>query len=75
MGSALHLTAVIVSSTGSDPLASVVSEHVGAFTYSRRPHRIQDFTSALSPHGGDTALHEAAQELFTDLTTQFGLSP
>ncbi|MFE3906320.1 helix-turn-helix domain-containing protein [Streptomyces sp. NPDC059153] len=77
--SALHLTAVIASSTGSAPLAPVVSEHGGAFmsmpAYARRPHRIQPVTSTLSPHGGDTALHEAAQELFTDLTTQFGLSP
>lgn len=64
--------------TGVDS-APVVSEHGGAFTsmpsYARRPHRIEAVTSALSPHGGDTALHEAAQELFTDLTTQFGLSP
>ncbi|MCX4791821.1 hypothetical protein OG369_38845 [Streptomyces sp. NBC_01221] len=77
--SALHLTAAIATSTGSAPLTPVVSELGGAFMsvpdHARRPHRIQPDTTSLSPPGGHTALHEAAQDLFTDLMNQFGLDP
>ncbi|MFJ7258209.1 hypothetical protein ACIQWV_38215 [Streptomyces sp. NPDC098085] len=77
--SALHLTAAIASSTGSAPLTPVVSESGGAFPdapdHARHPHRIQPVTTILSPPGGDTALHEAAQDLFTDPMNQFGLDP
>ncbi|MEU9062452.1 ATP-binding protein [Streptomyces sp. NPDC048430] len=77
--SALHLTAAIASSTGTAPLTPVASEFGGAFMsvpyYARRPHRIQPVTTTLAPRGGDTELHEASQDLFTDLMTQFGLDP
>ncbi|MFE4960748.1 helix-turn-helix domain-containing protein [Streptomyces sp. NPDC056653] len=77
--SVLNLTATIAATAPSMPLAPVVSEYGGAFTsvpdYARHPHRIQPVTTTLTPVDGDEVLGEAAQELFTDLMTQFGLDP
>lgn len=76
--SALHLTATIATSALGRALAPVVTEH-GGFTdipaYARRPHRIQPVIGTLTPTDGDEGLREAAQDLFTDLMTQFGLDP
>ncbi|MCX4538976.1 ATP-binding protein (plasmid) [Streptomyces sp. NBC_00841] len=76
--SALHLTAAIAAAAPAASLAAVVSEYGGFMSipdYARRPHRIQPVAATLTPVGKDEALGEAAQELFTDLMTQFGLDP
>ncbi|WP_440581267.1 AlbA family DNA-binding domain-containing protein [Streptomyces sp. PT19] len=39
----------------------------------RYPHTIQPVTASLLPTDTDEALQDSAQELFTDLTNQFGL--
>ncbi|MFJ3106512.1 helix-turn-helix domain-containing protein [Streptomyces sp. NPDC086835] len=74
----LHLTATIARSGPGSGLAPVVIEY-GGFTdipaYARRPHLIQPVVGTLIPTGGDDALRETAQDLFTDLMTQFGLDP
>ncbi|OEJ22160.1 hypothetical protein AR457_40515 [Streptomyces agglomeratus] len=76
--SALHLTATIAPSAPGQALAPVVTEY-GGFTdipaYARRPRRIQPVASTLNPTDEDEGLRETAQELFTDLMTQFGLDP
>ncbi|MET7551233.1 hypothetical protein ABZS95_33880 [Streptomyces sp. NPDC005479] len=75
----MTLTATIAAATPAVPLVPVESAHGGVFLsipdYARRPHRILPDTTTLTPVGGNEAVTEAAQELFTDLMSQFGLDP
>ncbi|MER5466873.1 ATP-binding protein [Streptomyces sp. NPDC002668] len=78
LDSALHLTATIATAAPS-VLAPVAPEFGGAFTCvpdnARRPHRIQPVAVSVTAADEDDALREAAQDLFTDLMTQFGITP
>ncbi|MGW2790684.1 AlbA family DNA-binding domain-containing protein [Streptomyces sp. NPDC001251] len=77
--SAHHITATLrTPGVPPSPMIPVVSQFNGAFTdvpsYATRPRRIQPATTLLPPAGTDESNSRAVQELFTDLTNQFGLS-
>ncbi|MEU1081593.1 hypothetical protein ABZ368_15335 [Streptomyces sp. NPDC005908] len=58
------------------PLIPVTVDHPGFTSVpdgARYPHTIQLVTDSLLPADTDEALQDSAQELFTDLTNQFGL--
>ncbi|MFG3007408.1 AlbA family DNA-binding domain-containing protein [Streptomyces calvus] len=58
------------------PLIPVTADHPGFTSVpdgARYPHTIQPVTASLLPTDTDEALQDTAQELFTDLTNQFGL--
>lgn len=58
------------------PLIPVTVDHPGFTSVpdgARYPHTIQPVTASLLPADTDEALQNSAQELFTDLTNQFGL--
>lgn len=58
------------------PLIPVTVDHPGFTSVpdgARYPHTIQPVTASLLPTDTDEALQGSAQELFTDLTNQFGL--
>lgn len=58
------------------PLIPVTVDHPGFTSVpdgARYPHTIQLVTASLLPADTDEALQDSAQELFTDLTNQFGL--
>ncbi|MFI9729522.1 hypothetical protein [Streptomyces sp. NPDC052092] len=58
------------------PLIPVTVDHPGFASVpdgARYPHTIQLVTASLLPADTDEALQDSAQELFTDLTNQFGL--
>ncbi|GHA71903.1 hypothetical protein GCM10010372_83540 [Streptomyces tauricus] len=75
--SSSHVRAAITSAEPT-PLTPVVTEHGGAFRdipdRARRPRRIQTVTTSVNPADEDDLLQESAQELFTDLMHQFGLT-
>ncbi|MEW2570160.1 ATP-binding protein [Streptomyces sp. NPDC047070] len=71
----LHAT-VTTGSQKAVPLIPVVLDHPGFTSVpdrARYPHTIQLVTAGLLPADTDEALQDSAQELFTDLTNQFGL--
>ncbi|MEU6338902.1 hypothetical protein ABZ839_31585 [Streptomyces cellulosae] len=58
------------------PLIPATVDHPGFTSVpdgARYPHTIQPVTASLLPTDTDEALQGSAQELFTDLTNQFGL--
>ncbi|MFF0386941.1 helix-turn-helix domain-containing protein [Streptomyces sp. NPDC004286] len=71
----LHATVTTEAHTAAR-LIPVAMDHPG-FNYvpdgARYPHAIQPVTTSLLPADGDDIQNEGAQELFTDLTNQFGL--
>ncbi|MEV0936376.1 ATP-binding protein [Streptomyces phaeochromogenes] len=75
--SSSHVQAVITAA-GPAPLAPIVTEHGGAFRHVpdrvRRPRRIQTVTASVGPADDDDRLGASAQELFTDLMHQFGIT-
>ncbi|MFE4492471.1 hypothetical protein ACFRKD_08425 [Streptomyces niveus] len=75
--STVHVTTVIVTAQPA-PLAPVVTEY-GSFRtipdHARRPRRIQPATALLNPADEDDHLRASAQETFTDLMHQFGITP
>ncbi|WP_051816381.1 hypothetical protein [Streptomyces sp. NRRL WC-3744] len=80
--SALQLTATLTAVTPSPttpPALVPVVTGFGGFTdvpgHTRHPRRIQPVTATLTPLEENEALHETAQELFTDAMNKFGLDP
>jgi len=73
------LTAVTPSPTTPPPALVPVVTDFGGFTdvpnHARHPRRIQPVAATLTPFDKAEALHETAQELFTDVMNQFGLDP
>ncbi|MFD4413492.1 helix-turn-helix domain-containing protein [Streptomyces sp. NPDC058476] len=70
-----HAT-VTTGSQKAVPLIPVVLDHPGFTSVpdrARYPHTVQPVTASLLPAAEDEMLKESAQELFTDLTNQFGL--
>ncbi|MBG7696624.1 hypothetical protein HCJ76_00540 [Streptomyces sp. MC1] len=77
---ALQLTATLAvvtpfSTTSPSALAPVVTGFGGFTDVPDHARRIQPVTATLTPLDEAEALHESAQELFTDVITQFGLDP
>jgi hypothetical protein len=74
--SAVHVTAAIVTAEPV-PMTPVITEY-GEFRavpdQARRPRRIQPVTSLVSPADEDDLLRKTAQETFTDLMHQFGIT-
>ncbi|MGW1364998.1 AlbA family DNA-binding domain-containing protein [Streptomyces chartreusis] len=74
--SSSHVHAAITTAEP-EPLTPIATEH-GAFQHipdrARRPRRIQTVTALVSPADEDELLRENAQELFTDLMNQFGIT-
>jgi hypothetical protein len=71
----LHAT-VTTGAQKAVPLIPVVMDHPGFTSVpdgARYPHAVQPVTASLLPADEDETLKESAQELFTDLTNQFGL--
>ena len=77
LDSTLQLTALIISPDqprAMTPLTSTWGD--GAETeppYARRPHRIQPVHTVLSPAAADDEGRSSADELCTDLMSQFGV--
>ncbi|MEV0982140.1 hypothetical protein [Streptomyces sp. NPDC049915] len=73
------LTAVTLSPMTPPPALVPVVTGFGGFTdvpnHAHHPRRIQPVTVTLTPLDEAEALHETAQELFTDVMNQFGLDP
>ncbi|MBY8864520.1 hypothetical protein [Streptomyces sennicomposti] len=75
--SSVHLTATIAMPHPT-PLVPVVTEYGGYRSipdHARRPRRIQSVTATMTPTDDDDRLRASAQEVFTDLMNQFGLTP
>jgi hypothetical protein len=75
--SAVHLTATIAT-LHPTPLVPIVTEY-GGFRrvpdHARRPRRIQPVAATVTPAADEDLLRTSAQEVFTDLMNQFGLTP
>lgn len=74
--SSVHVTAAIVTAEPV-PMAPVITEYGGFRAVpdqARRPRRIQPVTALVSPADEDDLLRETAQEMFTDLMHQFGIT-
>jgi hypothetical protein len=78
LDSTLQLTATIISPDGPRALAPVTSEWGDdgperTPSHARRPHYLQPAHTALSPAAADDEGRSSADELCTDLISQFGL--
>ncbi|MEV6117723.1 ATP-binding protein [Streptomyces sp. NPDC052109] len=74
--SSVSVTAVIATAEPA-PLMPVVTEHSSFRSIpdqARRPRRIQPVTALMTPVDEDDVLRASAQELFTDLMHQFGIT-
>ncbi|WP_167455461.1 AlbA family DNA-binding domain-containing protein [Streptomyces tirandamycinicus] len=74
--STVHVTATITTAQPA-PLTPVVTEYASFKTipdHARRPRRIQPVTALVTLADTDDVLRESAQESFTDLMNQFGLT-
>ncbi|MFG3304893.1 hypothetical protein [Streptomyces wuyuanensis] len=75
--STAHVTATITTAEPA-PLTPDITEHVVGYKdtpdHARRPRRIQPVTALVTPADTDDVLRESAQETFTDLMNQFGLT-
>ncbi|MEV0281326.1 hypothetical protein AB0I22_33770 [Streptomyces sp. NPDC050610] len=74
--STVHVTAAIVTAEPV-PMTPVVTEYGGFRAVpdqARRPRRIQPVTTLVSPTDEDDLLRETAQETFSDLMHQFGIT-
>ncbi|MFE5036917.1 hypothetical protein [Streptomyces sp. NPDC056683] len=76
MDSSIPVTTAIATADPA-PLTPVVTEH-GSFRsvpdHAHRPRRIQPVTALLNPADEDDHLRASAQETFTDLMHQFGIT-
>ncbi|MGP3947141.1 hypothetical protein, partial [Streptomyces sp. 6N106] len=74
--SSVHVTTAITTAEPV-PLTPVITEY-GSFRtipeQARRPRRIQPVTALTTPADEDDALRVSAQETFTDLMHQFGIT-
>lgn len=74
--SSIHMTTAIVTAEPA-PMSPVINEYGGFRAIpdqARRPRRIQPVTALVSPADEDDLLRESAQEAFTDLMHQFGIT-
>ncbi|MFC8373118.1 hypothetical protein ACFUIT_35035 [Streptomyces sp. NPDC057239] len=72
----MHVTATITTAEPT-PLTPVITEY-GSFRtipdHARRPRRIQPVTTLITPADEDDHLRASAQDTFTDLMHQFGIT-
>ncbi|MFD7232152.1 hypothetical protein [Streptomyces sp. NPDC059881] len=75
--SSVNVTATITT-TEPTHLTPVITEYGGSFRsipdHAHRPRRIQPVTALISPADEDDHLRASAQETFTDLMHQFGIT-
>jgi hypothetical protein len=72
----VHVTAAIVTAEPV-PMTPVISEFLGFRgipDQARRPRRIEPVTALINPADEDDLIEETAQETFTDLMHQFGIT-